>query len=247
MHASDYLVAHSDKKKGAVVVSMKPSSGWITIIGATCPVGRAGNSFYVSPERGKEGIIIVSVTQVEGGKHGRVLHHDFILPLGWFLGSPEVDLDTDWVPRADRLPTIWEHSDLEVAYEGKPFTTSEYRAKNEGKILIERTLLCQFVNGDVEVGALLAVANERLAEQRATEKLADAEKTIAQLQGAISRLNQELFKSDHKYFDSMEALTNLRAVAADLHKTVSDQIYKSQSVRRALNDTWRLLTGPEPE
>lgn len=237
VQASNLLEARRDGDR--VVVSMKAAGG-VKVIASTCPVTSMGNAFFLTREHRSEDLVVVTVftrDRVES-------YNDYFLPVRWDEEKPiKLEREKLWLPRRqDCLPGIIGHYALEVMYKGKVFTSNEYNDDGTGKILINsRTLLCQFLNGDVELGALTAVVRERVVEQKATVKLAEAEKTIAQLKKNITIQEHQLHEADQNNFDAIEELTNLRAATIDLCGAVSAQVFKRPSVQKALKDMQRLF------
>ena len=248
MRASIYLEAKACAENGIIIVATLRHDS-MSVVGASCPVsvslGKSCNSFFISPKEEKEGIVALSIAaQESNGKQSWTRYYDFILsvrsPKG---GKPVIELSEFWIPPAERLPEIVEHSALVVRAGGEVFTNSRHKFPEPTHFVPNPNLLCKFLVGEVTSDDLWAAATAHEKEMSAREMISELERTIAgllrfeeinaDLWRKVSELERQIFaykRMEGVFFDRIVVWQN---IATGFHNAASRRIFLRRGLKSA--------------
>lgn len=231
MKAIDFLGAEVEGK--VIAVTCKYASDKIFFQGSNLktsvnPGSKVQLFSIIAPEKGKQGIVIVTITRKEGtGKNSTSLSQDFILPVYHPVDEnkkPYIDLESKsiWVPPfPDRLPQI---EDSYYQYElnhiftvkigGIIYTTDKYTAEKNPKVryVPDGNLLCRYITGEVDAIGVRQRAAEYAQEISTKKKMnilvienAELHKKVDKLDNQVETLKKELDEWEEKAKNLKEA------------------------------------------
>lgn len=194
----------SFRRNGNQIIVNGVGTNVIKLLGSsvTCSLrpGDSGTFFVLEPER--PGVVAISVEA-----HNNVVRHDkwaSVPKIDFFLnvikkGDGEsaefvIDSDNHGVTMPGRLGKINNNDRLDVIIDGQLFVSKKpYDLDKCGTFrLVDGSILCQYLAGDIDAEAVKAAASKVEAKQTAEERVKELESELANANSTICQRDQEL-------------------------------------------------------
>lgn len=203
----DYVVAET-KEEGVIVLSTSYRDRELKIVGSTIPTSVSPTPDYshtitLYPEKGKTGIIALSVRITSGrDRKGSPINEYFsaFLLVGPSKdGTPIIDLQDQWVP-TQRIGGLCGGShdeiiEIIVKIGGKVFTSEviyDYQytdGKKKPHRVTDTDLLCRYLFGEAEASEVISAATAPKLEENARKQLPKLVAQVNELTGERDRLS----------------------------------------------------------
>ncbi|MFC1598578.1 hypothetical protein ACFL2U_01010 [Patescibacteria group bacterium] len=241
----------------------------LVVLGATMQtsveIGMLVNSLVIVPEKGKLGLIALTVVSSRFEKKNYTKHH-FFLKVDYTGDEPKVDLEHPWIPPADKLAQIYRKSFkidngsggygwpeltcIETTIDGHRFISVK-RAAWEDASYVDGNLLCLYLIGKISPVEILAKAREFEEEEALEDQVARLEKENKEIRAAaeagaeaIKEAEEECLALQGEHSEELDAEKRKTQLAIKVSSSLSSQLKDWKDIahllRGVLKSKWFL-------